>query len=48
MNTAGNLKRLVQGEKIGSLVTMDDVSESMEEAVDKVQASEASNRSDNN
>ena len=48
MNKAGNLKRLVQGEKIGTLVTMDDLAESIEEAVDKIQASEASNRSDNN
>lgn len=48
MNKGGNLKRLVQGEKIGTLVTMDELADSIEEAVDKIQASEASNRSDNN
>lgn len=30
MNTAGNLKRLVQGEKIGTLVSMDDLIETVE------------------
>ncbi|MBD1398190.1 UMP kinase [Pontibacter sp. JH31] len=48
MNKADNLKRLVQGEKIGTLVSMDDLADSIEEAVDKMQASEGSSRSDNN
>lgn len=30
MNTAGNLQRLVKGEKIGTLVTMEDLAESIE------------------
>ncbi|WP_299822750.1 UMP kinase [uncultured Pontibacter sp.] len=38
MNTQGNLKRLVQGEEIGTLVSMDDIAEGLQETVDQLQA----------
>ncbi len=41
MNTAGNLKRLVEGEAIGTLVTMDEIAESLNESIEQIQASEA-------
>lgn len=43
MNTGGNLKRLVQGEKIGTLVSMDEIVEPLKEAIDSLQASENQN-----
>src|SRR5690606_20814557 len=48
MNTGGNLKRLVQGEKIGTLVSMEDLAESIEDAVNEIQASEGGRISDKN
>jgi uridylate kinase len=40
MNTSGNLKRLVQGEKIGTLVSMDEIIEPLNEAIDSLEATE--------
>lgn len=37
MNTSGNLKRLVQGEQVGTLVSMDDLGETLKETVDQMQ-----------
>ncbi|GAB3827121.1 UMP kinase [Pontibacter rugosus] len=37
MNTAGNLKRLVEGEHIGTLVSMDDLGDTLKETVDQIQ-----------
>jgi len=38
MNTQGNLKRLVQGERVGTLVSMDDLGETLKETVDQMQS----------
>ncbi|MEJ8801015.1 UMP kinase [Pontibacter sp. H249] len=38
MNTQGNLKKLVQGEEIGTLVSMDDIAEGLQETVDQLQS----------
>ncbi|WP_026236164.1 UMP kinase [Pontibacter roseus] len=48
MNKGGNLKRLVQGEKIGTLVSMDDIAESIKETIGQMQAAEDSTRTDKN
>nr|WP_262921603.1 UMP kinase [Pontibacter ruber] len=40
MNTSGNLKRLVQGERIGTLVSMEDIAEPLKETVDSLEAAE--------
>jgi uridylate kinase len=48
MNTQGNLKRLVQGEKVGTLVTMDDIAESISESVEQIRTTEAAARTDKN
>ncbi len=48
MNTSGNLKRLVQGEKVGTLVTMDDIAESIDETEEPIRATEAAARTDKN
>ncbi len=48
MNTQGNLKRLVQGEQIGTLVSMDDIAESLNESISQLQAAEQQNRTDKN
>ncbi|TPE44840.1 UMP kinase [Pontibacter mangrovi] len=37
MNTAGNLKRLVQGEEVGTLVSMEDLGETLKNTVDQMQ-----------
>ncbi|MCJ8166891.1 UMP kinase [Pontibacter sp. E15-1] len=37
MNTQGNLKRLVNGEEIGTLVSMDDVADTLRETADQLQ-----------
>lgn len=37
MNTPGNLKRLVEGEKVGTLVSMEDLGETLKETVDQIQ-----------
>ncbi|OKL39021.1 MULTISPECIES: UMP kinase [Pontibacter] len=39
MNTPGNLKRLVEGEQVGTLVSMDDLGDTLKETVDKLQPS---------
>ncbi|PRY16179.1 uridylate kinase [Pontibacter ummariensis] len=46
MNTAGNLKRLVDGEQVGTLVTMDDIAESFRETVDQLQEKESQQKPD--
>ncbi len=38
MNTAGNLKRLVQGEEVGTLVSMDDLGDTLKKTVDQMQS----------
>ncbi len=48
MNTQGNLKRLVQGEQIGTLVSMDDVADSLNESINELQEEEQQNRTDKN
>ncbi|WP_242923674.1 UMP kinase [Pontibacter liquoris] len=47
MNKPGNLKRLVEGESIGTLVSMDDIAEAMEETMTKLQQEEANQKSGN-
>jgi uridylate kinase len=42
MNTPGNLERIVRGESIGTLVTMDEITISVKETVSPVQADQAS------
>ncbi|MDX5436240.1 MAG: UMP kinase, partial [Pontibacter sp.] len=37
MNTPGNLKRLVEGEKVGTLVSMEDLGETLKETMDQIQ-----------
>ena len=46
MNTGGNLKRLVNGEEVGTLVTMDDIAEVMEANISKLQETEAKQHPD--
>lgn len=46
MNKGGNLKRLVQGEKIGTLVSMDVIAETLKEEISAIQESEGQHRSD--
>lgn len=41
MNTPGNLKRLVNGEEVGTLVTMDDIAETLHETIDQLQANQS-------
>ncbi|GAA4433642.1 UMP kinase [Pontibacter saemangeumensis] len=41
MNTPGNLKRLVNGEEVGTLVTMDDIAETLHETIDQIQANQS-------
>ncbi|WP_114778228.1 UMP kinase [Botryobacter ruber] len=48
MNTPGNLKRLLQGEQIGTLVSMEDVAEDLKEAINEIEASEANNSANKN
>ncbi|MDX5423317.1 MAG: UMP kinase [Hymenobacteraceae bacterium] len=48
MNTSGNLKRLVQGEKVGTLVSMEDIADSLKETVDHLQTGEARSKTDKN
>ncbi|MFD2512873.1 UMP kinase [Pontibacter locisalis] len=48
MNTPGNLKRLVQGEEIGTLVSMDDLAETLKDTVNELQASDIPNKTDKN
>ncbi len=38
MNTAGNLKRLVEGEQVGTLVSMDDLGDTLKKTVDEMQS----------
>jgi len=40
MNKKGNLRRLVDGEEIGTLVSMDDIADTLREAADQLQANE--------
>nr|WP_304608407.1 UMP kinase [Pontibacter anaerobius] len=37
MNTPGNLKRLVEGEQVGTLVSMDDLGDTLKQTVDQMQ-----------
>ena len=48
MNTPGNLKRLLQGEQIGTLVSMEDVAENLKEAITEIQESEVHKSSNKN
>jgi uridylate kinase len=41
MNKTGNLKRLLEGEEVGTLVSMDDIAEVMEASISKLQETEA-------
>ncbi|WP_370582896.1 UMP kinase [Pontibacter sp. 172403-2] len=45
MNKPGNLKRLIDGEQVGSLVSMDEIADAMEEKMDKLQETEARQKS---
>jgi uridylate kinase len=40
MNKSGNLKRLIEGEEVGTLVSMDDIVEVMEASISKLHATE--------
>lgn len=42
MNTKGNLKKLVQGEQIGTLVSMEEIAETLKESVDSLQNNRSS------
>ncbi|RIJ36752.1 UMP kinase [Pontibacter oryzae] len=44
MNTAGNLQRLVKGEQIGTLVSMDDLGETLKETIDQIQPGSKSDK----
>ncbi|GHA69680.1 uridylate kinase [Pontibacter akesuensis] len=44
MNKGGNLKRLVQGERIGTLVSMDDLGDTLKETVDQIQPNSKTDR----
>lgn len=45
MNKPGNLKRLIEGEQVGSLVSMDDIAGAMEKTMHKLQVTEAQQKS---
>jgi len=45
MNTPGNLKRLIEGEQVGSLVSMDEIAVAMEKTMHKMQVTEAQQKS---
>ncbi|CAM3484224.1 UMP kinase [Pontibacter korlensis] len=44
MNTAGNLKRLVEGEQVGTLVSMEDLGDTLKETVDQIQPGSKTDR----
>ncbi|WP_092102406.1 MULTISPECIES: UMP kinase [Pontibacter] len=44
MNTPGNLKRLIQGEEVGTLVSMEDLGETLKQTVDQIQPAQKTDK----